>query len=57
LTLRLDAVTRALCPPGSLSEEYLRQLGRVESYYIQDGGLFLIQSGGAGTMEFDLAGG
>ncbi|MDZ7749717.1 MAG: META domain-containing protein [Halofilum sp. (in: g-proteobacteria)] len=35
------ATTRALCPEGSISERYLRQLPSVRSYERRDGHLFL----------------
>lgn len=41
LTIALGAVTRAACPPGSLSSEFLTNLAKVGSYVMDGGDLIL----------------
>lgn len=41
LTLGALATTRAMCPPGSLDDRFVRDLPRVRSYVTEDGRLFL----------------
>ena len=45
------ALTRALCPPGSLHDRLVRDLGFVRSYVIQGGHPFLSLFADAGTYE------
>lgn len=45
-------VTRALCPEGSLSDRYLRELSRVNSYFLKDGDFFLELPFDSGTLRF-----
>ena len=47
------ATTRALCPPGSLSESYLAQFEWVRSYTKSDGHLFLATMADGSIIEFD----
>ena len=53
LTIRVETMTKAACPAGSLSEEYVQELNDVGSYKIErDGELVLaLKSTGAG-MRF-----
>ena len=53
LTIRVETMTKAACPAGSLSEEYVQELNDVGSYNIErDGELVLaLKSTGAG-MRF-----
>jgi heat shock protein HslJ len=52
------ASTRALCPPGSLSERYLAQFEWVRSYVMRDGHLYLATMADGSIIEFEpLAGG
>ena len=46
------ALTRMACPPGSLSDRFARELGRVGSYFVQDGELHLELSVDSGTLRF-----
>ncbi len=46
------ALTRALCPPGSLDTHFLRQLENVVSYLIVDGDLILDLPFSSGGMRF-----
>lgn len=47
------ALTRALCPTGSLHDELVRQWPNVRSYIVEDGRLFLSADGS--TIEFEPA--
>ena len=49
------ASTRALCPPGSLSDKYLAQLEWVRSYVMKDGHLFLATMADGSIIEFEPA--
>jgi para-nitrobenzyl esterase len=49
------AVTRAMCPPGSLHDQILKQLPHVRSYLIKDGHLFLALMADGGIYEFEPA--
>ena len=46
------ALTRAACPPGSLSDRFVRDVGRVSSYFVRDGALFLEMPVDSGTLRF-----
>jgi heat shock protein HslJ len=46
------ATTRALCPPGSLSDKYLGQFEWVRSYVVKDGHLFLATMADGSIIEF-----
>ncbi|MEL7236750.1 MAG: META domain-containing protein [Chloroflexota bacterium] len=52
VTIEVQTLTRALCLPESLSEDYLRLLGDVVSYVIEDGDLYLALMMDAGIMQF-----
>lgn len=41
LTLGALATTRAMCPPDSLDDRFVRDLARVQSYVTEEGRLFL----------------
>ena len=52
LTIRIDTLTRAVCPAGSLSDEYINELNDTGSYTIErNGELVLALNSGAG-MRF-----
>lgn len=52
LTIRVETLTRAMCPPESLSEEYVKELNDTGSYTIErNGELVLALKSGAG-MRF-----
>lgn len=53
-SLELDAaaMTRAKCPPESLSDRFVRDLGDVRSHVFRDGNLYLALMADAGIMEF-----
>ena len=46
------ALTRAMCPPGSLHDRMVRHLSMVRSYIIRDGRLFLSLMADGGIYEF-----
>lgn len=45
--------TKALCPPGSISEEYLAQFQWVRSYVLEDGHLFLATMADGAIIQFE----
>jgi para-nitrobenzyl esterase len=49
------AVTRAMCPPGSMDmhDHILKQLPHIRSYVIKNGRLFLSLMADGGTYEFE----
>jgi len=47
------ALTRALCPPGSLHDQIVKQWGNIRSYVIRDGHLFLALKMDGGIYEFE----
>lgn len=47
------AATQALCPPGSISERYLKQFQWVRSYVMKDGHLFLATMADGSVIEFE----
>lgn len=52
LELNAAAMTRAMCPPESLSERFVRDLGDVRSHVFREGNLYLALMADAGIMEF-----
>lgn len=46
------AMTRAMCPPGSLHDRMVRHLSMMRSYMIRDGRLFLSLMADGGIYEF-----
>jgi heat shock protein HslJ len=50
------AATRAMCPPGSLSDKYLAQFEWVRSYVIEHGHLFLATMADGSIVEFEPTG-
>jgi len=47
------AATKALCPPGSLSERYLAQFQWVRSYVMEDGHLYLATMADGSIIAFE----
>jgi para-nitrobenzyl esterase len=47
------ALTRAMCPPGSLHDHIVKQWEYVRSYVIKDGHLFLSLMADGGIYEFE----
>jgi heat shock protein HslJ len=55
LTLEPGPTTLAVCPPPTLSDQYVLLLGQVESYGFEGPQLVLTLQGGAGRMTFRAA--
>jgi para-nitrobenzyl esterase len=53
VTLGAMALTRAACPPGSLSDRFAREVGRAASYFLKDDELFLELPANSGTLRFE----
>jgi para-nitrobenzyl esterase len=49
------ALTRAMCPPGSLHDQIVKQWGNIRSYVMKDGHLFLSLMADGGIYEFEPA--
>ena len=49
------ALTRALCAPGSLHDQIVKQWGNIRSYVLRDGHLFLALMADGGIYEFEAA--
>lgn len=47
------AVTRAMCPPGSIDSEVLKRLPYIRSFVVKDGRLFLSMMADGGAFEFE----
>ena len=47
------ALTRAMCPPGSLHDQIVRQWGYIRSCVLKDGHLFLALMADGGIYEFE----
>jgi heat shock protein HslJ len=47
------ALTRAMCPPGSMHDRIVTDWGRVRSYVMKDGHLFLSLMADGGIYEFE----
>jgi len=46
------ALTRAMCPAGSLSDRFARDVGRAAIYFLKDGDLYLDLPMDSGTLRF-----
>ena len=46
------AMTRAMCPPGSLSDRFAQDVERSTHWSVEGGALALTQPAGAGTLRF-----
>lgn len=51
ITIEELATTRAACPPGSLSDDFLRSLANANGFFFQDGSLFIDLAFDSGTMQ------
>ena len=54
LRVKVTRITRAACPPGSLSDEYLDRLEGAYGFRLEDGFLHLLLRADAGVMTFAL---
>jgi heat shock protein HslJ len=52
IDLTIGGVTRALCPPGTLMFDFLRDLGYASSHVFRNGNLYLALPADAGIMAF-----
>jgi heat shock protein HslJ len=55
LSIELGAMTMAACPPESLSDEFLQNLGIAASYIFQSGDLFIATQMDVAIMQFSAA--
>lgn len=53
LTIAVGPMTRAACPPGSLSDTFVQQLGQVAGYATEGGALSLTLKDMTGSMSFN----
>jgi heat shock protein HslJ len=51
----VQAMTRAQCPAGSLSTQFIQNLNAAAIWFVQDGDLFIDLFADSGTMRFALA--
>lgn len=49
------ALTRAMCPEGSQSDRYAKDVARATSYFVKDGELYLELPVDSGTLRFRRA--
>jgi heat shock protein HslJ len=52
--VNIQTMTRAMCPPGSLSNEFVQRLNAAAIWFVQDGDLFFDLFADSGTMRFAL---
>ena len=52
LTFPPIALTRMACPPGSLGDRFVREVGRASSYFLREGDLYLSLPVDSGTLRF-----
>lgn len=55
LQIAVQAMTRAMCPPGSLSTQFVQYLNAAGVWFVQDGDLYIDLFADSGTMRFALA--
>jgi heat shock protein HslJ len=55
IDITVGAITRAACPPGSISNEFVQGLNDSVIYFFQDGKLFMDIQYDTGTMRFRAA--
>jgi heat shock protein HslJ len=55
LTIVIGPMTKAACPSGSRSDEFVKLLGSAARYFAKDGKLYIDLMADAGTMAFALA--
>ncbi len=47
------ALTRAMCPPGSIHDQFVRELEYVRTYTMRDGNLYLATMADGSILEFE----
>ena len=52
IRLRIGGATRAMCPPESLSDRFVKELEAAATYRFEGDALYLDLKNDAGTMEF-----
>jgi len=52
LDITVQAMTRAMCPPGSLSTQFVQNLDAAAVWFVQEGDLFFDLFADSGTMRF-----
>ncbi len=52
LTLETTFSTRAMCPPNSLDQTFLKHLNAAAVYFMREGALYIDLQGDTGTMRF-----
>jgi heat shock protein HslJ len=58
LTIDIGPMTKAACPPESLSDDFVKYLGSAAIYFYENGSLFIDLFADGGTMKFNpLSGG
>jgi heat shock protein HslJ len=55
IDIEIMAMTRAMCPPDSLSDQFVQYLNEAAIYFFQDGNLYLDLPADSGTMTFSAA--
>lgn len=55
ITIVIGPMTLVACPPDSLSDQFLRDLGFAATYFFEDGQLFIDMMADGGTMAFQPA--
>jgi heat shock protein HslJ len=55
LQITVQAMTRAMCAPGSLSDQFVQRLNAAAIWFVQDGDLFIDLFADSGTMRFTAA--
>jgi heat shock protein HslJ len=52
LSIAMGPMTMAACPPGSLSDDFVRYLGSAAIFFFEEGKLFIDLTADGGTMTF-----
>ncbi len=52
ISIKIGPTTRAMCPPESISDQYLKELQSAAIFFFQDGNLYFDLKFDTGTMKF-----
>ncbi len=52
ISIEITHTTRAACPPGSLEQDYIRDLNAAATYFFKAGFFYVNLKDGSGTMKF-----
>ncbi|MCB0144249.1 MAG: META domain-containing protein [Caldilineaceae bacterium] len=55
LSIEIGPMTRAMCPPGSRSDEFVQKLGSVANFFFENGILYLDMMADGGTFQLASA--